>query len=397
MLSHDAARPLGAITSHASKSSHRLGPRDVAGGPPSRAAAALHQPDSDAAGECSFRSDVRICAFATANTRRCLYLTGELFKLLELLHSQGIPAAPFKGPVLAAAAYGSPTFREAGDLDLLVRQSDICRVKRLLKSHGFSAEFPTTNSQESAYLRSLNGRAETRYLISHVEHHFGRAEGELNLDVHWGLALRELYLQLKPADLWSWLTPQPFAGQRVMGFGPEETLLMLCINGSKDCWERLDRVCDISELLRRHPSLNWQRIFARSAKIGALRMTHLGLHLAGGLLGAELPPEVSERIRTDRIVGKLGRRVQEKLFADSDGIVESASIGRSIFHLMMRERLHDRIGYCLERLEPTVGDRAALRLPMSLEWMHYMTRPMRLAARRIFTTHSVAQGIAYSR
>ena len=58
-----------------------------------------------------------------------------------------------------------------------------------------------------------------------------------------------------------------------------------------------------------------------------------------------------------------------------------AGIGKSLLHLAMRERLHDRIGYCLAHLEPTVGDWTAWPPPGALGFLHYLFRPLRLAWR----------------
>src|ERR1700685_4633237 len=58
-----------------------------------------------------------------ANTVRCLYLTAELFNILRLFQSQNIPAIPYKGPVLAAQAYGDIALREFEGLDIILGQS----------------------------------------------------------------------------------------------------------------------------------------------------------------------------------------------------------------------------------------------------------------------------------
>ena len=55
--------------------------------------------------------------------------------------------------------------------------------------------------------------------------------------------------------------------------------------------------------------------------------------------------------------------------------------GRSLLHLRMRERLRDRARYCLAHLAPGVGDWVALPLPRGLRFLHYLTRPLRLAGR----------------
>ncbi|NEO17531.1 MULTISPECIES: nucleotidyltransferase family protein [unclassified Moorena] len=53
-----------------------------------------------------------------------LSLTRTLVKLLPQLEARGIAAIPYKGPTLAAAAYGDLALREFVDLDLLVREPE---------------------------------------------------------------------------------------------------------------------------------------------------------------------------------------------------------------------------------------------------------------------------------
>ena len=206
--------------------------------------------------------------------------------MLDLLQSHGIPAAPFKGPILAHTAYGSTALREAGDLDLLVRRRDIVAAKRLLAAQGFSPAFPTATEKEAAWLQALTGHREVAYLMRHCEHHMVRRQGRVNVDLHWALALREFWLPVKEREVWGWLTPQKFAGRVVSGFAAEEMLLVLCINGAKDCWQRLDRICDVAQLLASHPDMDWRRVFACAARFGGVRMVCLGLWLAADLLGA---------------------------------------------------------------------------------------------------------------
>ena len=208
--------------------------------------------------------------------------------------------------MLASLAYGSTALREAGDLDVLVRRGDIVRARRLLVQRGFHPVFPTASDVEARYLESLGEREETRYLTGHCEHHLVRPRAMLNVDLHWALALREFWLPVKESEVWSWLKPQVFAGRSVAGFPPEEMLLVLCINGAKDCWERLDRICDVAELLRSHPEMDWRRVFSRAKRFGGMRMVCLGLRLAADLLHAKLPEPAAQQIMADRSVLKLG-------------------------------------------------------------------------------------------
>src|SRR5271155_5627049 len=67
----------------------------------------------------------RLKSALRANTVRCLFLTAELNKILELFQAAGILAIPYKGPVCAAQAYGDITLREFEDLDIILPQRDL--------------------------------------------------------------------------------------------------------------------------------------------------------------------------------------------------------------------------------------------------------------------------------
>jgi hypothetical protein len=76
-----------------------------------------------------------------ANTVRCLYLTAELINILRLFQSQNIPAIPYKGPVLAAQAYGDVALREFEDLDIILRQCDVPKAHEIIVSLGYKPKF----------------------------------------------------------------------------------------------------------------------------------------------------------------------------------------------------------------------------------------------------------------
>ena len=115
----------------------------------------------------------------SANARRNLFLTGELLGLLKMLEAHGIPACPFKGPVLATSVYGNLALRQFIDLDILIHKRDVLRAKDLLISQGYRLQFHLmTGAQEAACLQSRNALP------------FARNEGKIGVDLHWELTPR---------------------------------------------------------------------------------------------------------------------------------------------------------------------------------------------------------------
>jgi hypothetical protein len=79
----------------------------------------------------------RMRDLARGNIRHSLLLTAELLRLTKCFHTAGIPMVPFKGPILAAAAYGDVTLRHFSDLDILVRKENLPEARSLLLSLGY--------------------------------------------------------------------------------------------------------------------------------------------------------------------------------------------------------------------------------------------------------------------
>ncbi len=316
------------------------------------------------------------------NAARAIQLTSALFDLLDQFKEAGIKVVPFKGPILAELAYGDLSLRETGDLDLLVRREDVVRAAQLLQALGHEPIFPTSTPREAAYLRQLRGDARANYLRRHSEHHLVCRETQVNVDLHWAIALPEFSLRMDVAGMWERSRLVTIAGREVPTLSPEDSLLVLCVNGAKDCWERLDRICDIKQLLL-HVKMNWPEAIAIATRAGAARILRVGLLLASGMLCTEMPAEVSGWIENDEPAQRIARQIQHRMFDRSHDAALSRA-NRSLFHLRLRERWRDRLGYCLLHLRPSVGDFAALPLPPSLSFLHYLIRPFRLLGRHGF-------------
>src|SRR5207302_43551 len=91
-----------------------------------------------------------------------------------------------------------------------------------------------------------------------------------------------------------------FASREVLTFSGEDALPILCVHGSKHFWERLLWICDIAQLAHIPRGLDWEVALEQARRLGAERMTLLGLHLANGLLGAAVPHPILRPVQEDR-------------------------------------------------------------------------------------------------
>ncbi len=304
------------------------------------------------------------------NSLRSLSLTGELVGLLRELEGQGVAAIPYKGPILAASAYGNIALREFVDIDVLVRKEEVFRAQKLLLAAGYRPEYRLTTAQQAAFLRY------------NCEHSFLNSNGGSAVDLHWAIAERHFSFPLDTEAFWRRLDRVSLGGSDVYTLSPEDLLLVLCVQGFKDAWERLKYICDVAEVIRAHQDMDWDRVLEQADALGGRRTLFVGLALAGALLGTPLPEKIAQEVQTDAAVRTLVGRVQERLFRTSGPPRRFPEIMFRPIHVKMRERLRDKVRYCARTaMTHTVGDWMALPLPRPLFSLYYVLRPIRLAGK----------------
>jgi hypothetical protein len=305
-----------------------------------------------------------------ANARRNLLLTGELLRLLRAFETRGLPVIPYKGPTLAALAYGDLALRQFNDLDLLVRRRDATKSRELLAALGYENLSRLTGGQEAAFHHSER------------EYSFVHEETGVDVEVQWEIVARyfSAFIPIDADYLVESLKPVSVGGSTVLSPSPEDLLLILCAHGSRHVWGRLVWICDIAELVRRHQTIDWDRLLARAADLGGLRMLHLGLFLANDLLGADPPEKVLRRIRADSEVESLAVQVYQHLVRGPDDFGRDATDSAfSRYHLMLKERWRDRVKYVISRTTlPIHKDWGNAQLPAYLSFLYYGLRPLRL-------------------
>lgn len=302
-----------------------------------------------------------------ANTRRNLKLTGELLRLLSLFEYHGIPAVPFKGPLLAASAYGNLALREFVDVDIVVRQRDVLAATKVLGSLGYRPADSLTDAQRDAQI------------VWGWECTLWNPELQVLVDLHWRFAPRYFSIDLDLDRLWTRRQCVSIGGVRVSVLAPEDLLLILAVHGARHCWTRLEWVCGVAELIRAHGALDWRRTTHEAAGLGSLRILWLGVLLAHGMLDAPVPREIVQRARADRRAVALAAAVRRRLLGGR--LREPGATKRMVFDCLARERLADKVRYLVHfATRPNEQDVAWLPLPSWLSFAYSFLRPLRLIA-----------------
>lgn len=334
-------------------SAHGLGPllsARLAAGPPSALAAEVQR---------------RLAPVVSRRLRVALQLSAELLAVLDLLRSHGIPAVPYKGPVLAVELYGSPGLRAYRDLDVLIHPEHLARARELLAGRDYRPFF------------ELAPRFEAAHLATGYHFNLARDRDAMLLELHWRVADPYFSTLGEEGLLWEELREVPFLGRTVSSLAPEALLLCLAIHGAKHHWDQLAQVVDFAALVQAHPQLDPDRLVSAARQSGSLRRLQVAFHLAGLLLGA--PPPAGWPLPTDARSERLAAEFAARLTAghvSPPGLLAHARVD-----LAGMDRASDRARYLRGILAPNVSDWANSPLPPSLGALLPLLRPFRLLRR----------------
>ena len=120
-------------------------------------------------------------------------------------------------------------------------------------------------------------------------------------------------------------------------------LVVLTIQLRKDAWHsdnlRLSKICDIAELLRSQPAMDWIAVDRAAERLGCQRALSLGLRVAHELLGAPVTGAIAGRVDPE-LIGPLVEYIGHRLFDDR---ASTSPMPYEDFNFRVRERWRDWI------------------------------------------------------
>jgi hypothetical protein len=300
--------------------------------------------------------------FNRANVQRSLHYIGVLFQLLGEFQQNHIPAAVFKGVVLAQTVYGDFSLREFNDMDIIVHEANVRRAEDILSDRGYVASF--LGDYRAAFLN---------YQGQNAFHH---RETGISVDLHWQLSNKGVASPLRASEIWPRLQNLTIAGHTIPTFAHDDLALFLAAHGTKEGWRSLNWVCDFAELFRNCRDIDWTVVTERAQRSQCMRPLLLAITLASALLDAPAPLNLVHLARNNSAVRKLADKAQLKMLQTSP----EAEIEQFFNGLNTYDRFTQRLRPIVTLLcTRSVGDYQAMPLPKSLWGLYYITRPFRLA------------------
>jgi hypothetical protein len=296
----------------------------------------------------------------------------ELGRLAEAFAEQGVPVLGIKGATLAAAAYGDVTLRDFSDLDLLIPERALGAAQDVLLAAGYERRDPSSDPEAGDH-------EEGPY------HVFVKPRTVFRVDLQWVMAHQHFSFLMDRPEFWDNRTSVILEGKPVQGLAPEELLILLCVHGSKHAWEQLKWVCDVAEVLRANPGLDWNRIFACASAWGCRRLVHIGLTMAQLVLDAPVAEAAQVRYLNDADVRQLSHRMPATLLANPRAGITEEQAEALYFALKDTAWERWRFGLMLCRDQSSIVDRPPTWLSGGsvLAVLSYLLRPLQRAIRNL--------------
>ena len=291
----------------------------------------------------------------------------ELVRIVGALEAQGIPALPYKGPVLAQQLYGDLSLREFSehsDLDIMVEECNLGKAEEVIRALG--------------YRHLARGECESI---------FRREQADARiLDLHWRFLTDSLQVHGDPHRFLQRFEAVSLAGATLRSLPLEVYFLILSLHATKHKWRKLKLICDIAEILDSR-NVDWEYVLREAQDLGLRRMLAVAALLAENPLEFAIPADLARRLRIDRVAHVVAADCREELLKQADESWQQHAELRFLFRI--RERLCDKTNLFLwswlwPKEMPDERDRKFAPLPSCLSPLYYFVRPVRLACEKTF-------------
>jgi hypothetical protein len=293
------------------------------------------------------------------NGVRVALIRRETVRVLEVLAALGIPAIPWKGPVLAEALYGDVSSRVSVDIDVIVPAADVDRAVAALSDERYAP----------AYATPFISTTRRRSADCHVVLAPSAPPPAPPIEIHWSV-LSGRWNQKSMQDLWREASMAQFSGVDCWRMNANWELLSLVLHASRHQWQPLRFLGDIHHHCVRR-EIDWEAV-ERAAR----------RHGWSGVLGVTVG---QCRRLFDTPIPEYVRPVELPSWAspypDAPTLEGLASLR---LQLGLLPNLRTRVSYVFDvLLTPSQAEEQAVPLPPLLRPLYWLIRPVRLVIKHV--------------
>lgn len=298
----------------------------------------------------------RLREHSRKSVTRNLSMTNSLLSILERLDEEGIPALPYKGPVLSQTVYADFALRHSRDLDILVKPEDFRDAESVLREDGYRPKRELTEKRKRLLVR--NGR------------HLTLKKEGLLVELHPRISNPDP--PFENAELLERAGRAKLTGDPVPAIKPIDNLLVLSDHGTRHCWNQLKWICDIGYLIQ-NKTFDWSVVLKEAKRRDCYRRVLAGCGLASMVLDVDLPESV--HLESNDETQWLLESTYPRCILGTDDT-------RSLrYTLRARDDTLSRIQYGLGELStPPAGNTEDALIPKRFVELYYIIYPIRVVS-----------------
>lgn len=227
---------------------------------------------------------------------KAMFLYNELINIINEFEANSIYAIPLKGPVLAYQLYGDISKRFYSDLDILIENTDLNRIERILSKHNYSLQYP---------YRDLSDRNTEKVLLMRDDIGFYNPKKNTYLEVHFGIYDSSFLKR----DLGCILFENPLQidlkGNKINTLNKEEYLIYLCYHAAKHSFYRLCWLRDIASVLKKW-ELDHNKVLSLTEKLELQRIVSISLFLVNKYFDIIIPDTYDHFLKNRPVLRWMG-------------------------------------------------------------------------------------------
>jgi hypothetical protein len=268
----------------------------------------------------------------------------ELAGILRALEHKGISVMLLKGVALMQILDRHTASRAMWDIDILVREYDLCDIQATLHEFGYDLRKPLPNV-------TARGLVEYAHCFDQIKF-FNKNGAEI--DTHFRLL-----------DMGDPSAEQPSAWERALPLRideanalvpcPEDMLLHLCFHANHHWFAKIYYFCDIAGVLERYAEkFDWGYLLEVAERRKMKTSVYYTLLLTRDLLGAPVPLGVLDRLETSYLRRKLFECVWERILVKYRSRLRRGNFGGPMYYILEMDGLRERLGFIVKCLFPSV-------------------------------------------
>ncbi|MFC1572221.1 signal peptidase I [Candidatus Eisenbacteria bacterium] len=270
-----------------------------------------------------------------ATMRRNLRICDGLEELLRAFRGVGIEAICLKGAALAEFAYGNLAVRPFGDVDLLVKETDIHAIGAALSTLGYEPARRRPMLSPAHALQHAHYRGQWRY------HRKNTALVELHFRlVNIGVPAAE-------EAVWENTRQMRLGDIEILMPSVEDTLFHLCIHANQHGYCMLRLFSDIDAVVGRYGRvLDWERFMDLVTQRSLQASVYHTLGYTRLLLDTDLPEMVMARLQPGRLRSRLFSCLWgEKRILQLRAVRKPESAEAPFFYILEMDGLREKTAY----------------------------------------------------